>query len=95
MSTPADILAKQAEYASRPFACSVETSHFSGVFRFHTEGEAFDYLFQSFERVRKVIETRAYGNAWVGFDCRRSYVEGPQGRTPARFVLLVDELRSH
>lgn len=90
MTTP------QQAYAARPFAARVETSHFSGTFRFDTEAEAIDYLHQQFAWVKRVIRNREYGNAWVNFDCQRSVLQRPDGQViPAKYVLLADNLSSH
>lgn len=91
MSVSPEILASQQEYASRPFAARVETSHFSGTFRFHNLADAVAYIFDQFKRVKGIVQTRAYGNDWVNFDCRRSYVDGPGFEWSARDILLIRE----
>lgn len=95
MTSSPEIAAAQAEYAARPWAAYLNTSHFSSAQRFHTEGEAIDYLFRGYAMVRRDIrEWRARGdNCWIGFDARRSYIEGPDGfKVPARFVLMADSI---
>ena len=84
-----------AEYWSRPYKVRIDTSHFSGTFCFHTAREAFDYLFQSYANVERIIRNREYGSSWVAFDCERSRIETPQGTFQAAYVLNVYELRSH
>lgn len=92
MTISPDILAKQAAYAARPFAAYVNTSDFSTAQRFDTEGEAVAYLFQMLAVTRRYIhEAKATGDRrWIGMDLWRSYLEGPQGKVQARFVVLMD-----
>lgn len=75
-----DIKAAQEAYAARPYAARVETSHFSGTFRFHTRDGAFDYIFDQYKRFRRQVAEGTYGRDWTNFDLYRSYVVGPDGQ---------------
>ena len=94
MQVSPEVAAAQAAYAARPYAARLETSHFASTSRFDTESEAIDYLFRGYAMTRKNIrDWRARGdNCWIGFDAYRSYLEGPDGRVQARFVLLADSI---
>lgn len=90
-----EVAAAQAEYAARPWIAYLNTSHMSSAQRFHTEGEAIDYLFRGYEMTRRNIrEWRARGDrCWIGYDARRSYLEGPDGaKIQARFVLMAESI---
>jgi hypothetical protein len=93
MSVSPEILAKQQEYAARPYAAYVNSSHFSGCFRFHKEADAIGYLFDSYFRKKQEI-ARGPHQEWHGWDAHRSYLAGPAGKIPARFVLMADNLSS-
>lgn len=98
MSVSPEIAAKQAAYAARPFAAYVNSSHFSGCFRFATAGEAIDYLLSSFKRAKAEISapdrSAKWGNSWLGWDARRSYLEINGEKIPAMYVLMHDSLSS-
>jgi len=98
MSIAPEILAKQQEYAARPFAARVESSHFSGTFRFEREADAIDYLLQSFKRQKDEINSpeRAakWGKSWLGWNAHGSYLERPDGKIPARFILFHNGLNA-
>lgn len=93
MSTPADILAKQAAYAARPYEAYVTWSHASGTFRFDTLAEAIGYVHDQWAHVSLLVRTKAYGSSWIGFDTRKSYVKGPDcGTIDARYILWLTYL---
>lgn len=95
MTVSAETLAAQQAYAARPYVAYLNTSHMSSAQRFDTEAEAIDYLFRGYAMTKRNIrEWRARGdNCWIGFDARRSYLEGPDGaKIQARFILMADSI---
>lgn len=91
----AEIAAKQAEYAARPYAARVVTSNFSGTFRFHTEWEAIEYVMQQYGRMRRQI---AAGERYLAMRLggwRGCHIETPTGRYDAEYALLAPDLDSY
>lgn len=87
-----EIAAAQAAYGARPFAVYWRNSHFSGTFRFHTAGEAIDYIFQQWASNRSVVLRERYRAT----DLHASYFEGPDGqKIPAHYVVLCADVSSY
>lgn len=88
-----ELRASQAAYAARPFCTVISSSHYKGSWRFNTESEAVDYLFQQAALVKRIIRNREYGTSWVNFDCFRSYIAYPDGsKIEARWFLFEDTI---
>lgn len=87
-----EIAAAQAAYAARPFAVYWRTSSFSGTFRFHTAGEAIDYIFQQWASIRRKVRQERYHESFLW----QSYFEGPDGqKIPAKYVVLAADVSSY
>lgn len=82
-------------YWLKPYGVRIETSHFSGTFKFDTAEEAIKYIFDQFKRVQQIIDNREYGNSWVNFDCHRSWFDDHGQKVQAQYVLNVCALSSN
>lgn len=92
MTVSPEIAAAQAAYAARPFNVYWRTSHFSGMFRFHTAGEAIDYIFQQWASIRRMAAAERYHESFLW----KSYFEGPDGaKIPAQYVVLSADVSSY
>lgn len=83
MSVSPEILAKQQEYAARPYAARVVTGNFSGTFRFDTYEDAVAYLRQQVKRhgILPVRTTSNWSNDGVRPSRNDTCVVMPNGNT--------------
>lgn len=86
-----EILKAQAEYAARPYAVYIATSHFKGEFRFDTLGEALEYLIDQYERAKRTVARERYR----AFDARDSVVTLPGNIEVAAREFLGPSLSSY
>lgn len=92
MTTSPDILAKQAEYAARPFAARWADSHFKGTFRFHTEAEAIDYLLAQYQVAKAQARRPRHVAGWRGVYLSQCHLERRGEIIPGHLVLMAPDL---